>query len=94
MWAQDQMMPDLTEKIRKRAHLIWERQGRPHGRAEQHWEQAVHEIENEEAARVRAVADGAEKTSASGGDADKSAATDSAPDAPEAAPSSPLSRRR
>jgi hypothetical protein len=38
------------EKIRARAHQIWEREGRPEGRDEQHWAQAEHEIANEEAA--------------------------------------------
>jgi hypothetical protein len=40
---------DREEKIRLRAHEIWEREGRPAGRAELHWEQARREIEGEAA---------------------------------------------
>jgi hypothetical protein len=38
------------ETIRTRAHLIWEREGRPEGRQAEHWEQARRELENEDAA--------------------------------------------
>jgi hypothetical protein len=31
---------DLQERIRKRAHQIWEDEGRPEGRADMHWEKA------------------------------------------------------
>lgn len=31
-------------RIRERAYALWEREGRPWGRAEQHWHQAVAEI--------------------------------------------------
>ena len=37
------------ERIRRRAHEIWEREGRPEGRQENHWTQACHEIASEEA---------------------------------------------
>lgn len=33
--------------IRKRARAIWERQGRPEGRAQEHWAKATQEIEAE-----------------------------------------------
>ncbi|MFC7543950.1 DUF2934 domain-containing protein [Siccirubricoccus deserti] len=33
------------ERIRRRAHEIWEREGRPEGRHEEHWAQACREIE-------------------------------------------------
>jgi hypothetical protein len=33
------------EIIRKRAHELWEREGRPDGREQEHWDQAVQEIE-------------------------------------------------
>ncbi|WP_280842803.1 DUF2934 domain-containing protein [Pararoseomonas baculiformis] len=36
-------MPD-EERIRRRAHEIWEREGRPEGRQEEHWAQACREI--------------------------------------------------
>jgi hypothetical protein len=44
------MTSDKQEKIRSRAYQIWEREGRPEGRGEEHWAQAAHEIENEEKA--------------------------------------------
>jgi hypothetical protein len=34
----------LTERIRQRAHEIWESEGRPHGRALIHWLRAEAEI--------------------------------------------------
>lgn len=40
---------DREEKIRARAHEIWEHEGRPAGRADLHWEQARREIEFESA---------------------------------------------
>jgi hypothetical protein len=39
--------PD-EERIRRRAHAIWEREGRPEGRHEEHWAQARREVEAEE----------------------------------------------
>jgi hypothetical protein len=38
---------DLTERIRLRAHSIWESEGAPGGRHEDHWFQAEHEILHE-----------------------------------------------
>lgn len=38
------MDPRIEEKIRQRAYEIWEREGRPAGRAEEHWRQACLEI--------------------------------------------------
>jgi hypothetical protein len=35
------------ERIRQRAHEIWEREGRPEGRHEEHWAQAIREITEE-----------------------------------------------
>jgi Protein of unknown function (DUF2934) len=35
------------ERIRQRAHEIWEREGRPEGRHAEHWAQAGQEIEAE-----------------------------------------------
>ena len=31
---------DLEQRIRARAHQLWEQEGRPDGRADSHWEQA------------------------------------------------------
>lgn len=38
---------DRIERIRERAHQIWENEGRPDGRETQHWEQASREIDAE-----------------------------------------------
>ena len=39
------MSENREELIRARAHAIWEAEGSPEGRADQHWEQATLEIE-------------------------------------------------
>ncbi len=39
---------DREERIRIRAHEIWERQGKPEGRNDEHWDQARREIEMED----------------------------------------------
>ena len=41
------MAEDLESRIRRRAHEIWEREGRPEGRAEANWELAKEEIASE-----------------------------------------------
>ena len=38
------MIDDLEDRIRDHAHAIWEREGRPAGRAEAHWSLAVAEV--------------------------------------------------
>jgi hypothetical protein len=43
------MSPEKEERIRLRAHEIWEREGRPEGKEAEHWERASREIESEEA---------------------------------------------
>lgn len=35
---------DILERIRRRAHELWESEGRPHGRDSDHWTQAEAEI--------------------------------------------------
>ncbi|NUB15916.1 DUF2934 domain-containing protein [Azospirillum brasilense] len=42
------MQGSREDRIRHRAHEIWEREGRPEGRHEVHWAQACAEIEAEE----------------------------------------------
>jgi hypothetical protein len=42
------MQNERTERIRERAHEIWEREGQPEGRDVEHWQMAVAEIEAEE----------------------------------------------
>ncbi|HMN86914.1 MAG TPA: DUF2934 domain-containing protein [Bauldia sp.] len=45
------MTPDET-RVRIRAYAIWEAEGRPHGRDEAHWLEAVRQLLAEEAADV------------------------------------------
>jgi hypothetical protein len=40
-------MDDRHERIRQRAHEIWEREGRPDGREHEHWDRATKEIDAE-----------------------------------------------
>lgn len=42
------MTETREERIRERAHEIWEREGNPSGQEEAHWEQAAREIDAEE----------------------------------------------
>ncbi len=44
---------DLAERIRLRAYEIWEREGRPYGRDQEHWAQAEREIGDEPAAAAK-----------------------------------------
>ncbi|MCA0048141.1 DUF2934 domain-containing protein [Mesorhizobium sp. B283B1A] len=41
-------MDRREERIKRRAYEIWEREGRPTGREQEHWDQAVQEIEAED----------------------------------------------
>lgn len=41
-------MHDPMQKIRERAHAIWEQEGRPDGRELEHWERAERELDGEE----------------------------------------------
>ena len=45
-------MQDRESLIRQRAYEIWESQGRPKGRAEEHWEQACREVDEEREGKV------------------------------------------
>jgi hypothetical protein len=47
------MSDDRQRKIERRANEIWQREGRPDGRADEHWRLATAEVEAEEAAAVR-----------------------------------------
>ncbi|ESX61091.1 hypothetical protein X759_35440 [Mesorhizobium sp. LSHC420B00] len=47
-------MTDRQERIRQRAHAIWEQAGRPDGSHQQHWDQATAEIDAETAAQETA----------------------------------------
>jgi Protein of unknown function (DUF2934) len=45
---------DRTERIRERAHRIWEEEGRPEGRESDHWSRAAAEVDAEGADAVEA----------------------------------------
>lgn len=38
------METERDERIRKRAHEIWEQEGQPHGKEQEHWERAEREL--------------------------------------------------
>jgi hypothetical protein len=42
------MADDRQNRIRQRAHELWEREGRPDGAHERHWQQAEGEIAAED----------------------------------------------
>ncbi|MER9756674.1 DUF2934 domain-containing protein [Mesorhizobium sp. M0166] len=46
-------MTDRQERIRQRAHAIWEQAGRPDGAHQQHWDQATAEIDAEIATKEK-----------------------------------------
>jgi hypothetical protein len=51
------MIADRQAEITKRAHAIWEREGRPEGKAADHWQRAEAEIAAESTPKaVRAKA--------------------------------------
>lgn len=43
------MNNDREEQIRARAHQIWEEEGRPEGREQEHWNKAAQEMEGHQA---------------------------------------------
>src|SRR5690606_40226979 len=47
--GRDETMDDRDERIRQRAHAIWEEEGRPEGREYSHWLRARAAIRAEEA---------------------------------------------
>jgi hypothetical protein len=60
------MADDRDQRIRERAYAIWERQGRPEGRHDEHWSQAAEEVDGESGAEDRASpqpSDGASSSS-------------------------------
>ncbi len=60
------MSDDLQSRTEQRARQIWEREGRPDGRADEHWRLAAEEIsrEDEEAAAKKAAEEAAAKKAA------------------------------
>ncbi|MBA1145269.1 DUF2934 domain-containing protein [Mesorhizobium neociceri] len=50
------MTDDRQDRIRQRAHEIWEQAGRPEGAHQEHWEQATAEVDGAAAKPKKAVA--------------------------------------
>lgn len=44
---------DREERIRQRAHDLWEAEGRPEGQADRHWSRAAEDLDREDAAIQR-----------------------------------------
>ena len=42
------MEPEKQVRIERRAYALWQAEGQPHGRHEEHWLRAMHELETEE----------------------------------------------
>ena len=59
------MSDDKQDRIRQRAHAIWEGQGRPEGQDREHWAQATREIEAEDKATKKPAARSAPKAKTS-----------------------------
>ena len=55
------MTDDRQDRIRQRAHEIWEQAGRPEGAHQEHWEQATAEIDGA-AAKPKAAKPAAAKS--------------------------------
>jgi hypothetical protein len=51
--SQPAALTELEEIIRQRAHAIWEAEGKPEGKAIEHWQRAQVEIAAERATKVR-----------------------------------------
>jgi hypothetical protein len=54
------MDQDREERVRRRAHEIWEQEGRPEGRHEDHWRQAREEIDRESPPEARSLGSAAQ----------------------------------
>lgn len=68
------MSDDRSGSIRDRAYEIWQAEGEPHGRDQEHWTQAERELnegEEGEAAHAAEAGDGADASRPS--DADRAA---------------------
>ena len=57
------MSDNKEQRIRERAHAIWQAEGQVHGRDKEHWERATRELAADEPAGAPAVAGEAPVTS-------------------------------
>jgi Protein of unknown function (DUF2934) len=66
---------EKEDRIRRRAHEIWEQEGRPEGREKHHWEQASREVEGQpaKAAKTRKAPSKAKPSSGTAKSEDKAA---------------------
>lgn len=67
------MSKGLEQKIRERAHAMWEQEGRVHGRADDHWREAERELagpEEQPSAGADAAPKGTRKRRASAANGD------------------------
>jgi hypothetical protein len=55
------MLDAREERIRTKAHALWEADGRPEGRDREHWEQAARLVAEEEQREAKAETDPAAK---------------------------------
>jgi hypothetical protein len=53
------MATSRDDRVRERAQAIWEREGRPEGKHEEHWRRAIEEIDRESAGPFADSAPGA-----------------------------------
>ncbi|GGH18345.1 hypothetical protein GCM10007036_20440 [Alsobacter metallidurans] len=92
------MDEELKQRIRVRAHEIWMNEGRPHGRDQDHWDQAFRELSASGGAAAEAVetqaSAGAAAKSGRGGRSKKAPPGSTASDAASTAGESASGRRR
>lgn len=69
------MIDDKQDRIRKRAHAIWESEGRPDGAHERHWHQAATEVYAEKTKSVASSKKSSARAKAAAKPASKSAAS-------------------
>lgn len=65
------MNGDRDERVKQRAHAIWQREGGQHGSHDRHWEQASSEIDAEESGAAASkttdpVSDGGDASAVTG----------------------------
>ncbi|MEI9411448.1 DUF2934 domain-containing protein [Mesorhizobium salmacidum] len=60
------MADDRQERIRNRAHQIWQEEGQPAGDHERHWHQAAADVDREDAGKPSADKKPAKKASGAG----------------------------
>ena len=75
---------EREDKVRARAHAIWESEGQPSGRDQEHWEQAAQEIERQDALSMDDVAPSADAAPSDAGSSTDAAIVNTAPVAKKA----------